>query len=473
MPSFLFALALLLARRLFRSLRPAAAALPPPSAAPAEAPAGPAPAPAPEAPAAAPAAAAPAAEARRQDLPRTEDPAADSEPAPTAQNLEDRLYAENPSLHRLYRRVCEYIERYGVCTASNRTLGAEWYGRGEHLCRRQVQRLLARLAELDAVEILELPMDQIRTGRGIRLPSQVPASQLQLRLGDARPRRLTPGEVERGRADPPAPFVERRRAPQAAQGVTSASPVTPTHVTGGMSPDLGSGSSTDLQTPRDRDRREGEGSPSGEAGKEAASRGATDGAPVYSLDERRAYAGRASERRSRWTECYLPCAEHKLPYDVCRQILDAIPEKGRDGNVHGYLYATLEEREIAAGRLPLPRASAPPPVKAEAQKPPQSEAAELPMAPPANPCAAALWEPLRARIAVEVSEQEHALWLAPLVPIGLDDGALTLWAPTGFLADWAERHYGARLSSLLVQDEHCLQLHFVAADDAPEEAASA
>lgn len=393
-------------------------------------------------------------------------------PAPGGK-LEDRLHRENPSLHRLYRRVVEYCERYGVCTAANRTLGADWYGRGEPFHTRSVQRLLARLVELGAIEILELPQDQIRTGRAIRLPSDVPAQQLQLRLGDARPRRLTPREVEQGRADPPAPGPERRRPPEQpsgrSPGVTSAPPVTATDVTRDMSPDLGSGSGSEESSPRDRDRRERE-EGFAPAGKEAASPVATDGTPVFSLEERRAYHERAGERRSRWTETFLPLEQHHLPHDVCRKLLDAIPEKRRsDGKLLGYLYATLEEREQAAGRLPLPRAPAP---RAAASPVPVAEPdlPDLPLAPPVCHEAAAAWAQLRTHAVVgdDACASIVALYIDQLVPVALAGGVLTLWAPNRFIRNTVEERFA--VSEVLAAQGRTLR--WILGDDPPSEASA-
>lgn len=134
------------------------------------------------------------------------------------------------TLHCMYGRVRAYErERSDTtrtpCTASNYSLGRNWYGEGQHLPERSVRRYLARLAKLGLLEGWEEARHVTPdnpTGRALRtLAGPLPAHlgrQLELRLQDRRPRKLAPHELEQGYADPPAPFTERRRPPERPSG---------------------------------------------------------------------------------------------------------------------------------------------------------------------------------------------------------------------------------------------------------------
>ena len=126
-------------------------------------------------------------------------------------------------LHLMYGRVRAYERERddgsrSLCTASNYTLGQNWYGEAQHLPERSVRRYLAKLAKYELLEGWEDARHAVPgnlTGRALRtLAGPLPvhlARQLELRLQDGRPRKLSPHELEQGFADPPPPFMERRR----------------------------------------------------------------------------------------------------------------------------------------------------------------------------------------------------------------------------------------------------------------------
>ena len=53
-----------------------------------------------------------------------------------------------------------------------------------------------------------------------------------------------------------------------------------------------------------------------------------------------------------------------------------------------------------------------------------------------------------ARAATQLQAQDPAVWgawFAPLVPVGVESGILTLLAPSRFLAEYVTTHYHSRL----------------------------
>lgn len=412
--------------------------------------------------------------------PESPPPAPEEPPAPAAAPLPtlDQVLSQLPmGEHRMWWRVEEYCRQYGVCTACNATLGKNWHDDGSPCDDRHVRRLLSSLAARGILEGWHgrYPTAANRTGRALRTcaPKQKSTRrQLELRLRDERLQRLQPHELAQGFADPPPPFVERRGAP-APEQVEGGRPPDSLGMSADVrrtSADLGSGSDPPCEVlSRDRDRREREGSPGspGPADKEAAPRGATDGAPVYSLDDRRSYRERAAERRGRWAETFLPAEQHKLPSEVCRQLLDGIPERRRDGVLLGYLYATMEEREQAAGRLPL---RAPPPPPCAAPPPPVATAPPPEAAPAPAPCpaAAAVWDDLRAAALVGAPAHLESLYVAPLVPVALAGDVLVLWTPSRYIRDAVLE----RLRVVELAEQAGRRLRWLVADEPPLEASA-
>ena len=58
------------------------------------------------------------------------------------------------------------------------------------------------------------------------------------------------------------------------------------------------------------------------------------------------------------------------------------------------------------------------------------------------------WQRVRARLRAEVGDAAFTSWLAPLVLIGVEDGAVRLGAPTKFLGDWVASRYAHRIAAL-------------------------
>ena len=58
------------------------------------------------------------------------------------------------------------------------------------------------------------------------------------------------------------------------------------------------------------------------------------------------------------------------------------------------------------------------------------------------------WQRVRARLRAELGDAAFTSWLAPLVLIGVEDGAVRLGAPTKFLGDWVASRYAHRIAAL-------------------------